>query len=176
MDGDVAASADSSILSPSGGRRRRRASQAEGGQQALVCTAPGGRKEAPGGEREAAGNSFVWVERMLPAPLKHGSKPPPLPRVPISDRREQTEGAPEPAGGQVEDCGRRQREERSAHTRAAEAAGRDGAGERRPAGDHPQPRGGARQPAQDEGGRARGGREVSALPSAHAATEKVSVF
>lgn len=113
---------------------------------------------------------------MLPAPLKHNSNPPPHPCPCLTDRREQTEGAPERAGGQVKDCGRRQREERSAHTRAAEAAGRDGAGERRPAGDHPQPRGGTGQSAQDEGGRARGGREVGALPSAHAATEKVSAF
>lgn len=107
--------------------------------------------------------------------LHHGNKAVKPPPPPHTDWREQTEGAPERAGGEVEDGGRRQREERSAYTRAAQAPGRDGAGERRPAGDHPQPRGGALQSAQDEGRRTGRRREVSELPYIRRGKEWVCV-
>lgn len=49
------------ILSLLGSRWRSREKQAEGGQQALICTAPGSRKEAPRGEREAAGDKYIQL-------------------------------------------------------------------------------------------------------------------
>lgn len=75
--------------------------------------------------------------------------------------RQQAEGAPEWPGGEVEDHRRSKHEERRAHRRAPEVAGRDGAGERHPAGGNPQPRGGTPRTEQTQTGGPERGAEVS---------------